>query len=171
MKKIFIIICLSLILLPSVFAATGFGPMRFYYVLVNSNITSGINEIHFSSNQDDSISGQKDFALKPSKSTQYYLMVHSTSQGNYNLTFTFYPLCDSNTKAYAPYDVWIDSGIPGRQSFTLTTTEPKQITVPISSENYTAGSFDNAYAINYSFGDALEGTYTSDVKVIMEAQP
>lgn len=169
MKKIFIIICLSLILLPSVFAATGFGPMRFYYVLVNNEEPSGINEIHFSSNQDDTISGQTDFPLKQSSTTQYYLMVHSTIPGNYSLKFTFNPLFDSSTEVYAPYNVWVDNGTP--QSFTLTTKESKEISVEITTDNYTAGSFDKAYAINYSFGDALEGTYTSDVKVIMDAQP
>lgn len=156
-------------MLSSAFAVDPYST-QFYYVLVNSKKPSGTNKIHFSSNKDDFISGRTDFLLNSSKTTQYYLMVHSTIPGNYNLKFTFNPLYDSSTKSYAPYDVWIDKGTP--ESFTLTTTDSQELNVKITADSYTAGSFDKAYEINYSFGDdALEGTYSSDVKVIMEAQP
>lgn len=157
-------------MLSSAFAADSYST-QFYYVLVNrEEEPSGVNAIHFSSNKDDIISDQPDFPLDSSKTTQYYLMVHSTIPGNYNLKFTFEPLYDSNTKSYAPYNVWIDNG--ESENFSLTTTTSKEIDVKISTDNYTAGSFDKAYEINYSFGDdALEGTYTSDVKVTMDVDP
>lgn len=156
-------------MLSSAFAADSYST-QFYYVLVNSEEPSGVNAIHFSSNKEDTISGQTDFPLKQSSTTQYYLMVHSTIPRNYNLKFSFGPLYDSSTKSYAPYDVWIDSGTP--ESFKFTTTDPKELNVKITADSYTAGSFDKAYEINYSFGDdALEGIYSSDVKVTMDVDP